>query len=391
VAEITSGTNFSIYDETVKNVRVAESFEELNETPVGYLEIGDVYYVLNLAAAYNIHGCSEANDSHYVFLTGNTSFPRTVPYNDTLSWCLVSSDDFTKNPMPWYARKILYMESIHDNAFGNNPHNGNVEYDDGEEYFEYYKKIFKGAFDDDLFRTYREGVATENGRRHYENRFRTQKLPDVPDLTSTVSGVGFSLTSATDNSKIWYFLNDDIDIYQASGRRLGKRLFGSSGGFTKIKPSDFPLQSEAITNTWNKPITSKTPTAVSVWRPSETLAIQSGVKAIHTNGPDETWSYSVVNTKTLKITYHLPWEMEDYVTDVIEPFVKQVIPSTAILEFDWVYSGGQTRPAAKPRYASINLNPSWQSIRAGDTTAEIGIETINVTGVGIDSESTERR
>ena len=39
---------------------------------------------------------------------------------------------------------------INDNK-GNNPHNGTMQYDDGAEYFEYFKQLFKHAIENDLF------------------------------------------------------------------------------------------------------------------------------------------------------------------------------------------------------------------------------------------------
>ena len=54
-------------------------------------------------------------------------------------------------------------------------------------------------------------------------------------------------------------------------------------------------------------------------------------------GPDELWGYSVINTKNMRITYHLPREMEDYITNVVEFYVKQMIPSTVILDIKWEY------------------------------------------------------
>lgn len=116
--------------------------------------------------------------------------------------------------------------------------------------------------------------------------------------------------------------------------------------------------------------------------------MEDNITKIHPDGPDETWSYSTINTKKVLITYHLPWEMEDYVTDVVEYYVKQVIPSTVILEFKWDYIGVNPRPPQRIPYARLSLSPIYQSIRSNETGATIDINSINVEGIGIAEEST---
>ena len=148
-----------------------ENFKELNRIPIGFLNEGDIFYVINMTEAYQMYGCEEGNDSHYVFFTGSTAdFERVVPYNDDYNWCLVSNSEFTGTTLnTWYAKKIVYMESIHDSSIGNNPHNGNGMYDSGAEYFKYYNELFKGVLDNDLFTEYRDRIRAENSGRHYDN------------------------------------------------------------------------------------------------------------------------------------------------------------------------------------------------------------------------------
>ena len=217
-------------------------------------------------------------------------------------------------------------------------------------------------------------------------------MEPVEDITSdtAITSVGFEVTSAiTDNSKIWFFLSDDNGIYDStpsdySGSTLYSKLFESEGNFKKETNADFPLQYERAGNEqsfyWNAPIRD---TGSTFDFSGSTLDIPSEIRGYHEEGPDETWGYSVINTKNIKITYYLPWEMEDYVTNVVEFYVKQVIPSTAIVEFKWNYLGD--RPA-KPAYSLLSLTPSFQRIRSGDRTAEIRIRSVNVDNIGIARE-----
>lgn len=420
ITEIFTDNIVGIYDETVKNVKVIESIQALNDIPIGYLEEGDIYYVLNLLGTPK---CDTGDYSHYVFFAAVNGEPDfvgdTVSYNDEYMWCLVENSEFNvpTEELSWYAKEILYIESIHDNSNGNNPHDGKQKYDDGREYFEYYEKLFKGAFDNDMFSDYRARIANENARRIYENRFRAENLPSVRDETGKVEEVGFELKDFTgmydcesdyphDNTKIWFFLSDDNGIYEStpsdySGSTLYGRLvekynnpgyFKPESDLEKLTDADFPLKYRRIkgetTENFNAPIRDTGSTIPFV---EETLQIEDSIKSVHEEGPDETWSYSVINTKNVRITYYLPWELEDYVTNVVEFYVKQLIPSTVMVSFCWKYTADGKRPAGKIPYASIKLTPAYQRIRSYETTADIDIKKINVDGVGILRESTETR
>ena len=405
VSEIHSDEMFSIYDESVKNIKVMDDFVKLNETPIGYLKEGDIYYVISTIGAPN---CEDASGySHYVFFTGNTEdFSGTVmPYNDEYYWCLVNNSEFNvpESSMTWYAKEIIYMETIHDINAGNNPHDGKLRYDDGEEYFKYYEQLFKGSFEYDLFSDYKNRIAVENSRRNYDSRFNTESMPPLPDETSAITEVGFVLADKKqDNSKIWYFLSDDNGIYESTpGDYSGTSLYyaetkeynkpgyksPAASGFTGTTANDFPLEYKPREDVQNAPIaTGRTNTAITIT--GDELVLEDNITKIHPDGPDETWSYSTINTKKVLITYHLPWEMEDYVTDVVEYYVKQVIPSTVILEFKWDYIGVSPRPPQRIPYARLSLSPIYQSIRSNETGATIDINSINVEGIGIAEEST---
>lgn len=407
IAEIVSDDDFSIYDETVKVIKVVENFTELNKTPIGFLNEGDIFYVLNIFDGYPNGGCEESNDSHYVFLTGDTSdwSGTIVSYNDNYSWCVVNNGEFTGSTVnTWYAKKIIYLESLHDNSVGNNPHYGKVPYDDGKEYFEYYKKLFKGAYDEDLFVGYRERINTQNARIHYDNKFRVAKLDDLTDNSQDPSyglaNIGFDLQDElfVDNSKVWYFLLYDNGLYSSTpslytGSMVGKRAFGSTDSFAdnEIGIDDFQLVSESVDNAFNRPICNDCPDTTIQFKKEETLDIPETVRNYQGEGPDEVWSYAVINTKNVKIVYHLPWEMEDYVTNIVEFYVKQLIPSTVITEFVWNPDGEfGPRPAAKAPITRLSLSPSFQRIRSFETEAEIDMNSVNVQGIDLNEHTTIR-
>lgn len=397
IAEIESDTAFTIYDETVKNVKVSESFTELNKTPIGFLSEGDIYYVLNL----NYEGCSDdTGNTHYVFFTGGTG---DVHYSDDYGWVLVKYSDFEgpASGLTWFAKKILYMESIHDNNIGNNPHNGNGRYDGGKEYFEYYKELFKGAFENNLFDNYHDRVVAENAKRRYDNRFRTQKLPDITDDTSLVSGVGFNISADTsgnylvvDNEKIWYFTDYDNGLYRPypdyRAQTLHYRKFGEDA-WGSIDFGDFLLAYEDM-EFQNKPIAYSGDTHP-ITVTGGTLVTPEEVRNYYENGrygSDYIQGYSVINTKNIRITYRLPWALQDYVEEIVEFYVKQLIPSTAIVEFVWdkdYCDQWGERPAATRPDVKLKLSPAYQRLRSYESEAEIDITAINVRDVQIENES----
>jgi hypothetical protein len=70
--------------------------------------------------------------------------------------------------------KCKMINTIINDNNGNNPHNGMMVYDNGKEYFEYYKHLFKYALENDMF-----------DERCYDN---------FENYTSTISGYGFTVS-----------------------------------------------------------------------------------------------------------------------------------------------------------------------------------------------------
>jgi len=89
-------------------------------------------------------------------------------------------------------REYKMINTIINGNKGNNPHNGMMRYDNGEEYFEYYKHLFKYALENDLF-----------DERCYN---------DFDAYRDTINGYGFSsITTDIGDSKIHAFVNEHKD------------------------------------------------------------------------------------------------------------------------------------------------------------------------------------
>lgn len=89
-------------------------------------------------------------------------------------------------------REYKMINTIINDNKGNNPHNGMMRYDNGEEYFEYYKHLFKYALENDLF-----------DERCYN---------DFDAYRDTINGYGFSsITTDIGDSKMHAFVNEHKD------------------------------------------------------------------------------------------------------------------------------------------------------------------------------------
>lgn len=112
---------------------------------------------------------------------------------------------------------------INDNE-GNNPHNGMMRYDNGKEYFEYYKHLFKYSLENDMF-----------DERCYDN---------YDAYTSTISGYGFSISDYYADSKIHLVGKNEISNQKMNTKviritfKLHNSLFGNGKGECEMKYID---------------------------------------------------------------------------------------------------------------------------------------------------------
>jgi hypothetical protein len=122
---------------------------------------------------------SDTNYSNY-FILSDTSFSNTIALgNNNDGWRrLKKSDKIYKK-----------INTIWNYYNGNNPHSGGMNYDNGDEYYEYFKHLFKYAYENDLF-----------DERCFDNYYA-----EIPDI---YNNAGFSsISSDSADTKIHYFGN----------------------------------------------------------------------------------------------------------------------------------------------------------------------------------------
>lgn len=162
---------------------------------------------------------------------------------------------------------------------GNNPHNGNMVYDNGYEYFSYFKELFKYACDNYLF-----------DERCFDNVDASidDEIKDIGFSSLTSSNYSNGLTS---DSKVHYFGNyvnkDLIEVTYDTMTKMdcGNNMYGLT---------------DKVTN-------------------------------------------QIMNTKRMCITFYLldkfkynKWNQVKYLDDIIMSYLTQMIPSTTILSIKYV-------------------------------------------------------
>ena len=165
---------------------------------------------------------------------------------------------------------------------GNNPHNGNMVYDNGYEYFSYFKELFKYACDNYLF-----------DERCFDNVDASidDEIKDIGFSSLTSSNYSNGLTS---DGKVHYFGN-----YVMSG-----------------------TSKEVTYDTMDK--------------------MDCSAKAKNMYGLTDKVTNQIMNTKRMCITFYLDkfkgnkWNQVKYLDGIIMSYLTQMIPSTTILSIKYV-------------------------------------------------------
>lgn len=251
------------YHETIKYLNTVESTEDLVGVPDDRLYAHRICYVVDPS-----DWTGETTNTHYF-----------VKSKDSEEWSPIEENGL-----------IAYLESIIENFDGNNPHVGYGWYDDGKEYIEHLKHLFKYDYEND----------SADSPKFNDDAYdcETGKLLDGYD-------VGFSVVpSLVDSQKVWYFHNaindnkcepiDDVDIDPYTPG------CGGCTFETKMRPFNFEGGE----------------------------AYQEGA------------ANSIINVKNIKITFYAKWpEFGKYFSDCILPYLTQVMPSTSIFEYDVMIMG----------------------------------------------------
>lgn len=289
VKKIQGTLDMSIYDETCKYLNIVRDLTELKNMPLQRLNKNDVYYVYDITDLPN-----NTKASHYFILK---NIEKSTIISDE-GWVNIEETDIVNGIRDGV--RVLYLESIIDNSLGNNPHVGYGKYDDGEEYLDYFRKLFKWS---------------------EENDNLTDSAYDCDDNLNAGGKSGFELTEQKDCMKCWYF----SDLAKNTNGRL-MRFEKRQNGAYELYDNDIPAVGNINNNTQ--------------WTTYKTEINPYNFEGGRNN--DEAAANSIINTKKLVINFFGNTAKEcntngdycfrDYITEKVMPYVKQLIPSTSILE-----------------------------------------------------------
>ena len=277
----------SVYEETIKYIRVVKTINDLATISDDAKKKNTIFYVINNGGWTILEEeMTIENVSHYFILKKPQSYYDIESENR--GWENIPLSDIESGKNDGF--KVLYLESIMDDHRGNNPHGG--DYDDGKEYIEYFKKLFKytienGGFNDEAF-------DCETG-----------------EIEEDIIDCGFQLDDyVIDNVKTWYYTdtNGQNDLFVVKKDEDGKYVEESSNPLPKVGSYNTNNFFDSEVNPYN-------------FEGGETY--------------DEAAANSLINIKNLTIDFSGQCtayeEFYDYFIKSILPFLKQMIPSTTIV------------------------------------------------------------
>lgn len=226
--------------------------------------------------------------------------------------------------------EYLSINTISNYYKGNNPHNGNMVYDNGHEYFTYFKRLFKHAIDNELFdeRCYEDYYATlDEEIFNYGFSGLIDNNEDIMQYDSLL----------IEDNKIHYFGNykvkddegkiDKVWIYGDDTYRISGTP-EHEGGFDVIYSAETSGKSDSV----------------KAYNLKDSWIEDTNPYSGHTSADEVT--NQIVNNKIFDITFRLHTEdgkadshwydrkvQEElkYIDDIVMNYLTQMIPSTTIL------------------------------------------------------------
>ena len=277
----------------------------LNDKPDGY----SVYaYLSGTTDNFNFN-CSDYSDSaysieSYTYMNGTTEDDTNYFVLDDINYSYniakeIGGDDVWTSGwrrLKKTNKEYLKLNTIENYFKGNNPHNGKMVYDNGHEYYTYFKRLFKYPIENDLFdeRCYTDYYYT------IDNEISKYGFSGLIDDNEDIKQYDINLI---EDSKIHYFGN----YYSGSGKHVDVR----NENLLKYGENGYTLSSI---------------TSYSAFTTSDEVTNQ------------------IVNNKRLSIKFnlHYKWYTKDgqeeikYLDTIVMNYLTQMIPSTTILDICYI-------------------------------------------------------
>lgn len=274
---------------------------------------------------------------------------------------------------------------------GNNPHNGNMVYDNGYEYFSYFKELFKYACDNYLFdercfdnvdasiddeiknigfssltsSNYSNGL-TSDGKVHYFGNYVEKVKPrisfdndkkeividnimslvngDELEVSNNTSPLEYEVSAETESNKciLMSLVNsDELErlLSDADAKFISKVILAPKKQDKNYKR--LVLTIYYVLGDGGKSIISKVEASIEV--PYDTMdKMDCSAKTKNMYGLTDKVTNQIMNTKRMCITFYLDkfkgnkWNQVKYLDDIIMSYLTQMIPSTTILSIKYV-------------------------------------------------------
>lgn len=244
------------------------------------------------------------------------------------------------------------VNSIKDYYKGNNPHNGNQSYDNGHEYFLYFKELFKYAYENEEF-----------DYRCYEDYLPYDDIAQIGFsglVSNDASNVNYDGNLIVDN-KVHYFGNYKKPIATNSSNKDRISSNGNIERYIYAYDDDGDYDHDLRENYATRyGLDKKDLSGVSGYNLSKEEYMIDGfsgytkesvnkLKDIDTATPIDASTNQIVNNKRLKMKVYLRnknwafnYENNDglcevkYLDEIVIPYITQMIPSSTIFEVQYV-------------------------------------------------------
>lgn len=320
VNKIKTISGFTIYDETKKYLKIVNTIGDLRQLELEDVLDNDIFYVNDLTNLNDYYPSIDIDDATNYFTIADHN--NLDIYGESVSgtgWVNIEKEDLacenceTNPSLAAIPYKVMYLESIVELNTGNNPHVGYGKYDDGEEYLNYFRQIFKGAIDSDGFTS--DAYDCNTG-----------------ELVSGITTCGFEVQpQVVDNVKVWFFTdNTKKNIYQL--REVMVEVYDDDD--PEMRTYEIPVGYKESDNQ------EKVNVGRFAYRNGE-VGFKSELRAFNletqeNNSNDEAAANSIINTKKLVLKFNDKYGLEkgfrEYLYAVVLPYIKQLIPSTTIFE-----------------------------------------------------------
>ena len=311
----TEKTDINEYDETLKYLNVLGTIGELSELLYSDVREGDIYYVSDISDYENYYTVpAGVTPSHYFYLKNRE---KSYTYGDYVSdedgWQIIP-ETYVENKQG-HGIEVWHLESIIDAYYGNNPHVGYGNYDDGNKFIERLAHVFSGAIDEGLFN---DSIYTcDNG--------------EIPEY---VVNAGFNVEKdVVDNVKCWFFTDNAKQAKLLPLTTHYTEITDTQGDTYEIKDGYEESTASQVVNVGQTAYNNN-----EVFMDTKLNAFNLETQETPSN--DEAAANSIINTKNVTIEFNkLKYnndEFQKYLHEVILPYVKQVIPSTTILTIKYI-------------------------------------------------------